>query len=232
MMYKRIFLFLGLLLLLGAPAMDCGAIAETPYEPEMIYVPIIMYHEVKPYRAGKDAIQPWELDNDLTYLDKNGYTTITMGDLIDYVYHDFDLPEKPIVLTFDDGYLNNYIYAFPILEKHSVKVVLSIIGKNTDDFTDIPDDNTDYSHVTWMQLREMLDSGLVEVQNHTYNLHKSRGRLGCRRLPFETNEEYEQALTDDIMKLQRELTLITGRTPNTFAYPYGKASDIDRKSVV
>jgi hypothetical protein len=56
--------------------------------------------------------------------------------------------------------------------------------KNTDDFTQIPDNNIDYSHVTWDQLDEMLSCGLVEVQNHTYNLHSiTKNRYGCMQRP-------------------------------------------------
>jgi peptidoglycan/xylan/chitin deacetylase (PgdA/CDA1 family) len=190
-----------------------------------IVVPIVMYHEVKPYKTRKDVITPYEIESDLKYLKANHYTAITMTDLIDYVNGGNELPEKPIILSFDDGYLNNYAYVFPLLKKYNIKIVLSIIGKNTDDFTRIPDDNLDYSHVTWDQINEMMTSGLVEIQNHTYNMHKiTRKRYGCKRNKGESLAHYEQALTEDIGKLQQEITAMTGTTPNTFAYPYGKVS--------
>lgn len=190
-----------------------------------VCVPILMYHEVKLTNAGRDVITPGEFEEDLNYLKTAGYTTVTMGDLIDYVYDAKPLPEKPVVLTFDDGYLNNYVYVFPLLKKYHTKIVLSIIGKNTDDFTYIPDDNINYSHVTWKQLKEMSDSGLVEVQNHTYDLHKiTRSRFGCGKRQGETQAHYEKALTDDLGRLQSEIRIFTGRTPTTFTYPYGKVS--------
>ncbi len=196
------------------------------YSPEegTICLPIIMYHEVKTFKTGKDVITPYEFESDLKYLSDNGYTTITMTQLIDFVYNNKELPEKPIILSFDDGYLNNYKYVFPLLKKYNIKMVFSIIGKNTDDFTRIPDDDLDYSHVTWEQLIEMLDSGYVEVQNHSYNLHKQAKRYGCAQISGETISHYEQIMKEDIGKFQEQITLMTGKTPNTFTYPYGRSS--------
>lgn len=191
-----------------------------------IYLPIIMYHEIKTFKLGKDVISPYEFESDLKYLQANNYNTITLTQLIEYVYSDGTLPVNPIILTFDDGYLNNYKYALPLIKKYNMKIVLSIIGKNTDDFTRIPDNNIDYSHLTWDQLNEMIASGLVEVQNHTYNLHNyGKGRKGCLQCSNESFEEYEQVLIKDIGKLQSEIFSYTGNLPNTFTYPFGKSSE-------
>ncbi len=190
-----------------------------------IRLPIIMYHQVKTFKLGKDVISPTEFESDLQYLVKNNYTTITMSDLIDYVYNGSALPQKPIILTFDDGYLNNYVYAFPLLKKYKMEIVLSVIGKNVDDFTKVPDDNIDYSHANWDQLNEMISSGYVEIQNHSYNMHSQTSRYGCKRMRGETLEHYKKALEEDIMNFQVEIYQKTGQIPNTFAYPYGGISD-------
>ena len=147
------------------------AAGESDTAADPVLLPIIMYHEVKPNKSGKDAIQPWEFEADLKWLADNGYTTIVMADLIAYVRDGTPLPEKPIILSFDDGYYNNYVYVLPLLQQYSARIVLSLLGRNTDDFTEWPSESIDYAHVTWDQLNEMLDTGLVEVQNHSYNLH-------------------------------------------------------------
>ena len=67
-----------------------------------IYVPIIMYHNVKSTQLGKDTITQSEFESDLKYLSENNYNTITMTQLINYVYSDEELPPNPIILTFDD----------------------------------------------------------------------------------------------------------------------------------
>lgn len=222
-----------LLLCLGAPADWSGS---RPVSAPMggsaaaggdgrVCLPILMYHEVKPAHTGKDCITPGELESDLRFLQKNGYTAITMTDLIAYVDGRADLPDKPIVLSFDDGYLSSYVYAFPLIQKYDMKMVLSIIGKSTDDFTDIPSDNIDCSHATWGQIRDMLASGHVELQNHTYNLHHiTRRRFGCQKRRGESQAAYERVLTDDLELLQREIFAMTGTQPNTFTYPYGQVS--------
>ena len=192
---------------------------------ETICVPIIMYHEVKPFKLGKDVISPYEFESDLKYLTKKNYTAITMTQLIDYVYSSKSLPPNPIILSFDDGYLNNYVYVLPLLKKYKMQIVFSIIGKNTDDFTRIPDNSIDYSHVTWDQLNEMIGSGYVEVQNHTYNLHNAKkGRIGCTQMSGESLSHYEKIMMDDVGNFQEKIMSMTGKTPNTFAYPYGRSS--------
>jgi peptidoglycan/xylan/chitin deacetylase (PgdA/CDA1 family) len=190
-----------------------------------ITLPIIMYHELMLNKTDKMVIAPWEFESDLKYLKKNDYTTITMTKLIDYVCYGTPLPKKPIILTFDDGYLNNYKYALPLLEKYNMKAVISLIGKDTDDFTKIKSDNLDYSHVTWQQANEMMKSGCFELQNHTYNLHStSINRYGCSKNPGESLGYYEQVLTEDLSECQQLITENTGFTPNTFTYPYGNVS--------
>lgn len=198
-------------------------VQKTDSKTENTLVPIFMYHEVKPFKTRKDVITPYELESDLKYLKSNHYTTITMTDLINYADGKGNLPEKSIILSFDDGYLNNYVYGYPLLKKYNIKIVLSIIGKNTDDFTRIPDNNLDYSHVTWDQINEMKESGLVEIQNHTYNLHSiTHTRFGCQKNKGESLAHYEQVMTKDIVGLQNEISSKTGFIPNTFTYPYGK----------
>ncbi|MFV0344549.1 MAG: polysaccharide deacetylase family protein [Anaerocolumna sp.] len=195
-------------------------------EEGVIYLPIVMYHQVKPSNFGKDVISPSEFESDLKYLYENDYNTITMNELIDFVYHNKPLPENPIMLTFDDGYLSTYKYAFPLLKKYNYKIVLSIIGKSTDDFTRVHDENVNYSHLSWDKINEMLDSGLVEIQNHTYNLHTTKkGRIGVKPKPGESFSEYNLILADDLTKLQDEIKTLTGESPTTFTYPYGEFSE-------
>ena len=182
------------------------AAGESDPAADPVLLPIIMYHEVKPNKSGKDAIQPWEFEADLKWLADNGYTTIVMADLIAYVRDGTPLPEKPIILSFDDGYYNNYVYVLPLLQQYSARIVLSLLGRNTDDFTEWPSESIDYAHVTWDQLNEMLDTGLVEVQNHSYDLHAyTSERHGCMQNPGESDAAYTQLLRADLQRLQDEL---------------------------
>ncbi len=190
-------------------------------------LPIIMYHSMlkdSKYQ-GKYVISPDTFENDLIYLQRNGYTTIVMQDLLDYVNKKKPLPSKPILLTFDDGYYNNYLYAYPIVKKYNVKIVISPIGYYTDLFTKSDSDHPNYSHCTWDQINEMMASGLVEFQNHTYNLHSNKGgRLGAKKLKSESTATYMAMLSADLGKMQQKMKDNTGYTPTTFVYPFGAIS--------
>lgn len=223
-------LFLLILCLMLAALMAPAAAITTPAsgdetEPP-VCLPIIMYHEIKYRKLGKDAISPWEFESDLKYLKNNGYTAITIDDLLDYYDNGAPLPEKPVMLTFDDGYLSTRHFALPLLEQYDMKIVLSLIVKDTDDFSDTPDNNLDYAHLTWDQLNHMLDSGRVEVQNHAYKLHRiTKNRYGCGLKKGESLSQYEAVVTEDLQKAQERITTMTGRTPAAFAYPYGRYND-------
>jgi peptidoglycan/xylan/chitin deacetylase (PgdA/CDA1 family) len=191
-----------------------------------ICVPIMMYHHVKNTGLGKDVISPFEFENDLKYLSENNFHTITMTQLISYVYDDEELPENPIILTFDDGLYSTYKNVFPLLQKYNMKIVLSIVGKSVDDFSRVNDTNIGYAHVTWTMIDEMAKSGLVEIQNHSYNLHKvCNGRYGCHQKYNESFNHYEEFLTNDITTLQDKVEAVLGYEPNTFTYPYGRYNE-------
>lgn len=227
--YVILFLFfITSLIILSCSLIKSHSSKSALEQEDTLYLPIIMYHQVKYSNLGKDVISPNEFESDLKYLKENDYNTITMTQLIDYVYKDKDLPENPIILSFDDGYLNTYKYAFPLIKKYDMKMVFSIIGVDIANFTHTQNKNLNYSHITWNQLNEMVDSGNVELQNHSYNLHycKNRyGRVGSMQKSNESFERYEYVLSNDLNKLQDEIKMMTGVKPNTFTYPYGMANE-------
>lgn len=193
-------------------------------ETDTIKLPIIMYHGlVKETKLqNKYFISPDSFENDLKYLNDNGYTAITMNELINYVYNGAPLPKKPIILTFDDGFYNNYLYAYPLLKKYNQKAVISIIGSQTDRYSLIKIFNSYYSYLSWAQINEMLMSGHIEIQNHTYDMHTyENGRKGCSEKSGEGFVPYKENFIDDIGLLQQRITDYTGITPNTIAYPFG-----------
>jgi peptidoglycan/xylan/chitin deacetylase (PgdA/CDA1 family) len=121
--------------------------------------------------------------------------------------------------------MNNHRFALPILQKYASPFALSLIVKNTDEFSLDPSASIDYAHMTWEQVLEMAESG-AEVLNHTYNLHGwGRGRTGCVQKYGESAEAYGEALTDDLLRAQARIYEMTGRAPRAFVYPYGKYND-------
>ncbi|MBQ6809594.1 MAG: polysaccharide deacetylase family protein [Clostridia bacterium] len=195
---------------------------------EGYYVPVIMYHSILKDGSlqGKYVVSPDQLERDLQYLSENGYSSVTVSDLISYVEDGTPLPEKPIMLTFDDGYYNNYLYAFPLMKKYDFKMVLSVIGKYSEIYSESEDENAYYSHCTWEQLREMEDSGYVEVQNHSFDMHTTdKGRNGSKKNSWESFEIYEDIFSADILKCQNLLIEKSGITPTAFTYPFGAISN-------
>lgn len=191
-----------------------------------VRIPIVMYHSVlkDEARHGKYVISPAEFENDLLYLKKHGYTTILMEDLINYTKGG-ELPEKPILLTFDDGYYNNYLYAFEIAKEYRCKFVISPIGRYADQYSESGETSAYYTHATWDQLKEMADSGLVEVQNHSYDMHDTRqGAQGVKQRPGESDSAYRERLTADVTKAQEAIKAHLGEYPTTFTYPFGAVS--------
>lgn len=221
---SKILLFLTLLVTLLTVGISIVIATSEDYTD----VPIIMYHSIlkDPSRSNKYTVTPAVLEEDLKYIKDKGYTTVTIADLISYVYDDSPLPEKPIVLTFDDGHYNNYGYLFPLLEKYDMKAVISIVGSYTDKFTETDEANLNYSYLRWKDIKELMDTGRIEFQNHTYNLHSNTGkRIGTKKIKGETDEHYKSILKDDILKLQQEFEENTNYTPKCFTYPFGGISN-------
>lgn len=200
------------------------ALSQTTIPMDSVAVPILMYHGLlkDPALQNKFVIDPALFESDLKYLKKNGYTTMFLSDLIDCVKNGTPFPKKPILLTFDDGYYNNYLYAFPLLKEHKMKAVISIIGRYTDQYTEKDSNQPSYSHVTWNQINEMIASNYVEIQNHTYNMHTyGINRNGSMQKSGESIEAYYSALDSDVGYLQEHIKEKTGTSPNTFTYPFG-----------
>ena len=102
----------------------------TPAAEEGVFLPILMYHSVlkDPSKTGKYVITPESLEEDLRYLQQHGYRTVVMQDVIDFVYNGVQLPEKPVVLTFDDGFYNNLTYLLPLLIEYDMKAIVAPVG--------------------------------------------------------------------------------------------------------
>lgn len=204
--------------------------AETFFKAETAEVPIIMYHLVTKNNrfVGKHGITPTELESDLRYLKENGYQTVVMADLIAFVQKGKNLPDKPIVLTFDDGNFSDYRYLYPLLQKYDMKAVVSVLGKAADECTVLAakcETPQIFPNLTWEQIKEMGDTPFIEVQNHSYDLHESGGS-GQRK--GESAEAYQARFRKDLSKMQNRVKEMTGKEPDTFTYPLGIVSDNSR----
>lgn len=188
-----------------------------------IFLPIIMYHSVlkNESRLGEYVVSPDTLEADLKYLSEHGYSAVLPEDLVEYVYDGVPLPEKPVMITFDDGHVNNMTYALPMLEKYEMKAVISVVGSFSEKYSKEDDHNPAYAYCTWEDIRVLSESPYIEIGNHTYDMHRTDRRKGCQKLRSESGEEYSRVLYEDIGKLQSLLAEKSGCTPTAFAYPFG-----------
>lgn len=167
--------------------------------PEDVNVPVLMYHAVSDYCWGYSElfVSPSNMEKQLKYLVDNGYDPIWFEDLEHL--EDYD---KPVILTFDDGYDDNYTELFPLLKQYNVKATVFIIGQDVSGINHKMNEE---------QIKEMSDSGLVSIQSHSYT-HGDMGSMSEETLEYEIGET------------QKVLTRITGKIPYVLCYPSGKFS--------
>ena len=159
---------------------------------------------------------------------------ISFDELQAYVLRGEPLPKKPVVITFDDGYLSNYTLAYPILQKYGMKAAIFSIGVSfgKDHYKD-----TDYAmtpHFGAAEAAEMAGSGLISIQSHTYDMHQwppyedgsAAVRENILQLPGESEEAYVEALTADFTRSRAQLEAAAGRPVDVLAYPAGQYSTL------
>lgn len=223
--YKGILLF-SVLIVLGV-LIECNKTRPVSAVPkDSISLPIVMYHSfLKDSNLHNDyCISPDVLEEDLKYITSNGYTTVTPGDLVDYVKGK-PLDKKIIMITFDDGFYNNYHYAYPLLKKYNCKAVISPVVSLTEYYSKEKDIPVSYGYCSFDVLKEMQDSGLVEIANHSYDMHYTKDRFGITQKDGESLETYKYNLKKDIKKAQNLLQDNNIKKPLCFTYPFGGESE-------
>ena len=191
---------------------------------DSVDIPILMYHSISKDSSGENeyTISQSRFEGDLKWLSDNGYTTIFPSQLAHYVNEGAMLPAKPVIISFDDGFANNYLYAYPLLHKYNMKAVIALIGVESDRSSGDIYRNPEYSNLTWGEVALLSQSGLIEFASHTYDLHSiSGGRKGADKKSGESAADYRQILTSDLVKNQGLIESAAGRPPLTFAWPFG-----------
>lgn len=213
--------------------------------PGTVEVPILMYHNLTAKEndpaISKDTMWVGQFQRQLELLKENGFQAISLAQLFALVEQGKPLPEKPVLLTFDDGYSSVYDLAFPILKEMEMPAVVFPIGvsvgKDTYKGTSFPI----IPHFDWQQAKEMVDSGLISLQSHTYDLHQQEeyelasGQTQIRpdalRQPWETEEEYAEALARDLTLSRVGIEMVTGQEVVALAYPGGRHNDLSEELV-
>jgi peptidoglycan/xylan/chitin deacetylase (PgdA/CDA1 family) len=177
-----------------------------PVVPEQAQVPVLMYHYVSNVPPGADRLRcdltvtPENFRAQLQYLADAGYHPITLDDVYLYLTQGYPLPDKPVVLTFDDGYRDAYEIVLPMLLEYGFPGTFFVLA------TPLHQESVDY--VTWAQVREMSDAGMA-IEGHGRDHIDLRGR------------SYD-FLVYQILGIQEAIHYHTGRLPRFFAYPSGQ----------
>jgi len=197
-MYKKLVLLLMLccmpLVLAGPKVLDKKAVDTYANGSKIV---VLNYHKVDNMNISLSVL-PADFDKQMEYLKENNYHTITPDDLYDSLENQKELPENPVLITFDDGYVDNYKNAYPILKKYGFKATIFVITG----FMDVQP-----NYITWNQAKELEANG-ISIESHTVN-HKSMTEL--------SNEQLWQELTQSKKALEEHL----GKEIKYIAYPTG-----------
>jgi peptidoglycan/xylan/chitin deacetylase (PgdA/CDA1 family) len=169
-----------------------------------------MYHYISTPPANANAIRldlsttPRQFESHLAYLRHAGYETISMKQLAYAVSQQMTLPEKPIILTFDDGYRDNYEHAFPLLRRYGYTGTFFLVTQ--------PIDQNNVNYLTWDMVIEMHQAGM-EFGSHSYRHIDLRGR----------DTDF---LVYEILGSKEAIEQRIGEPVRFFSYPAGHYDDL------
>jgi biofilm PGA synthesis lipoprotein PgaB len=229
----------GWLMLLAA----MGACMPASARPTPVKLTILSYHEIAE-RADAlvptYAVTPANFAAQMKWLRSSGYHFVSMDDVLADAAGKRPLPEQAALITFDDGYSSVYTQAFPILKAMKAPAVVALVGSwlqaetGDVDFDGRKIPRTDL--LSWVQIKEMTRSGLVEIASHTYALHRGimanpQGNMepaatARRWLPdqkeYEDEASYKRRVTADLFQNNRFLKAHLGHSPRIIVWPYGR----------
>ncbi len=185
-----------------SPSLPMQVPAASPAKPgttveKSFRIPVLYYHSIGVQPDNNAVLDPKKLEEQMAYLAKEGYTTLTLQQFLDIWFGRMEAPPKSVLLTFDDGYADNYTYAMPILQKYKFHATMFMLpGKVGDGW-----------YVDWEMAREMLKAGW-DIQSHGMT-HPYLNQL---------KPEQQQEEIDEAARLIKEHL---GVESEVFCYPYG-----------
>lgn len=169
--------------------------------PEDVRIPILMYHSISDEDPNNDLLVPPAMfEEQMAWLEENNFTAMSMDEVLEAM-ETGKVPKRPIAITFDDGYSDNYISAFPSLKNHGLKATFFVITDGVDDGYYMSSD----------MLKEMQEAGM-SIENHTAN-HLELDKLS------------REDAYDSIKRGQDFLRNVIGSDGNYLCYPVGKYSN-------
>ena len=198
----------------------------------------IVYHDITKHVVEKDDISLDDFIKQLDFFKANGYQAVSIKDLQEAASGRRTLPEKAILFTFDDAYASFYEYVYPALKLYNYPAVLSVVtswmeGRN-------PGIYKTKKFMTWDQVKEVADSGLITIASHSDNLHSfvnanPQGNIeesphtfiyDPKTKKYETDRQFRERIHNDLAKSIEIFSMRLGRRPHVLTWPYGVYNDI------
>lgn len=180
-----------------------------PEPKDSLHLPILMYHHIGKNQEGSDATQKGltvsthAFEEQMEFLKAEGFTTITLGELLAYTERKFKLPAKPIIITFDDGYTDSFENAIPILEAQGFKASFAVITGFTGQTFGLN------SYATWEQIKDAQNRGM-EIVSHTQNHFDGLNPV-----------HKMEAIYENLKASRQDILEHTGTDTTILIYPYG-----------
>ena len=200
-------------------------------------VAILMYHAFTENEAETSSVCTLasEFERQLSALRDAGYTSVGYADLIEFVNGKGKLPEKPLLISIDDGYQNNLDLAAPLLEKYGFCANIAVIGVSIGHTTYKDTDTPIMPHFSLEDARPWIKRGVLTVTTHSYDMHQIAAvdgndcRHGVLQMPGEAEPDYIAALTQDYTHAQEQLAGLPGKVLPVFTYPFGAYSELSER---
>lgn len=193
-------------------------------------IPVLMYHHINTHKGNMVTITPEVFEGQMEYLYRAGYRTLKIDELIAYIKGGLTLPQKAVLVTFDDGWLDNYIYAFPTIKKYKINAAVFLITNRVENASEnttripvfIPTHEESKSLIkkreshkvvlNWKLIKEMSNSGMIKFYSHT----KSHAKC---------NDLSEKELMEELRESRDIIEKQLGSPCPYFCWPYGKYND-------
>ena len=207
---------------------------------------VLCYHSVpEKYDGDPMAVSAENFISQLSWLRNAGYKAVSMDDILSARTGKKTLPDKAFLITVDDGYSNFYTNIFPILKLYRYPAVFGVVGSWIEDPLSATQNSVDkyfkkQRFVTWVQLKEMADSGLVEIASHSYDLHHGipanpQGnqepaaitlQYDVAKKTYEAPEGLRRRVNQDLQRNSELIYRNVGVRPRIMVWPYGAYNQI------
>ena len=190
-------------------------------------LPVLMYHHFDDTSKDGTVVTPGRFREQMTALREAGYEAVTVPQVIAFVREGTPLPDKPVLITMDDGYGSNLTVAAPILEETGMRATIFTIGINEGEEYYAHSGEPMWQHrFAFEEAAPWVEKGIIDVQSHTFDMHQLEsygysGRDGVRRMRGESAEDYRRALLDDAAAFRERRGDRVATELLALAYPFG-----------